>query len=47
MSMKESSTETFAQMSELESRGLLLPERLISWVTGMDMDAAKEEVREA
>lgn len=47
MSMKESSTETFTQMSELESRGLLLPERLVSWVTGMDMDAAKEEVQEA
>lgn len=47
MSMKESSTETFNQMSELESRGLLLPERLVSWVTGMDMDAAKEEVEEA
>lgn len=47
MSMKESSTETFGQMSELESRGLILPERLVSWVTGMDMDAAKDEVQEA
>lgn len=47
MSMKESSMETFGQMSELEARGLILPERLVSWVTGMDMDAAKDEVQEA
>lgn len=44
MSMMESSTETFNQLSELESRGLILPERLVSWVTGMDLDAAKKEV---
>ena len=46
-SMTESSTETFSQMSELESRGLLLPERLVAWTTGMDMGAAEEEVRAA
>lgn len=44
MSMMESTTETFAQLSELESRGLLLPERLVSWTTGMSMEKAKEEV---
>lgn len=44
MSMMESTTETFAQLSELESRGLLLPERLVSWTTGMSMEEAKEEV---
>ena len=47
MSMMESSTETFAQLSELESRGLLLPERLVAWVTGMSLDEAKTEVEEA
>lgn len=47
MSMMESSTETFNQLSELESRGLILPERLVSWVTGMDLDAAKQEVEAA
>lgn len=47
MSMTESSSETFNQMSELESRGLLLPERLVSWVTGMDIATAKDEVQEA
>lgn len=44
MSMMEASTETFTQLSELESRGLILPERLVSWVTGMNMDEAKIEV---
>lgn len=47
MSMMEASTETFSQLSELESRGLILPERLVSWVTGMDLDAAKKEVEAA
>lgn len=47
MSMMESTTETFAQLSELESRGLLLPERLVSWTTGMSMEEAKEEVEAA
>lgn len=44
MSMMESSTETFSQLSELESRGLILPERLVSWVTGTSMEEAKAEV---
>ena len=44
MSMTESSTETFNQLSELESRGLILPERLVSWTTGMSMEEAKAEV---
>lgn len=44
MSMMESTTETFAQLSELESRGLLLPERLVSWATGMSMEEARKEV---
>ena len=44
MSMMEASTETFNQLSELESRGLILPERLVSWATGMSMEEAKAEV---
>jgi hypothetical protein len=47
MSMMEASTETFNQLSELESRGLILPERLVSWTTGMNMDEAKKEVEAA
>lgn len=47
MSMLESSTETFSQLSELESRGLILPERLVSWVTGQSMEEAKAEVEAA
>lgn len=47
MSMTESSTETFNQYSELESRGLLLPERLVAWTTGMSLEEAKTEVEEA
>ena len=46
-SMMESSTETFTQLSELESRGLLLPERLVSFVTGMSIEDAKTEVEAA
>ena len=46
-SMMESSTETFNQLSELESRGLILPERLVSWTTGMSLEDAKKEVAEA
>lgn len=46
-SMMESSTETFNQFSELESRGLILPERLVSWATGMSLEEAKEEVAAA
>ena len=44
MSMMESSTETFVQMSELESRGLILPERLNAWVTGQSEEAAQKEI---
>lgn len=47
MSMTESSTETFNQYSEMESRGLITPERLVSWATGMTMEEAKEEVAAA
>ena len=47
LSMLESSTETFNQLSELESRGLILPERLVSWVTGQTMEEAKQEVEAA
>lgn len=47
MSMTESSTETFNQLSELESRGLILPERLVSWTTGQSMEEAKDEVAAA
>lgn len=47
MSMAESSTETFNQYSELESRGLILPERLVSWATGMNLEEAKAEVAAA
>ncbi len=47
MSMTEASTETFNQLSELESRGLILPERLVSWTTGMTMEEAKLEVEAA
>lgn len=43
-SMMESSTETFSQLSELESRGLILPERLVAWTTGMKIEDAKAEV---
>lgn len=46
-SMMESSTETFNQLSELESRGLILPERLVSWTTGQSMEDAKNEVAAA
>lgn len=47
MSMMEASTETFNQLSELESRGLILPERLVSWATGMNIEDAKAEVAAA
>lgn len=46
-SMMESSTETFNQLSELESRGLILPERLVSWTTGQSLEEAKAEVEAA
>ena len=47
MSMVEASTETFNQLSELESRGLILPERLVAWTTGMNIEEAKAEVEAA
>ena len=47
MSITEASTETFTQLSELESRGLILPERLVSWTTGMSIEEAKSEVAAA
>lgn len=46
-SMMESSTESFNHLSELESRGLILPERLVAWTTGMSLEEAKKEVEEA
>lgn len=47
MSLLESSTETFNQLSELESRNLILPERLVSWATGLTVDEARDEVEAA
>lgn len=47
MTMLEASGETFNQLSELESRGMILPERLVSWVTGMTIEDAKVEVEAA
>lgn len=46
-SMMESSMETFTQLSELESRGLILSERLVSFVTGMNLEESKAEVAAA
>lgn len=40
MSLVESSSETFDQLSELESRGLISGARLNSWVTGQSMEDA-------
>lgn len=47
MSMMEASQETFNQLSEMETRGLILPERLVAWVTGMSLEEAKAEVNAA
>lgn len=44
MSMVESSAETFSQLSELESRGLISGARLNSWVTGQSMEDAQAEI---
>ena len=44
MSLVESSSETFEQLSELESRGLISGARLNSWVTGQSMDDAQAEI---
>ena len=47
LSMLESSSETFSQLSELESRGLILSERLTAWVTGQTQEEALKEIKEA
>ena len=47
MSLLESSQQTFQQMSELQSRGLLTGERLTQWVMGGTMDEARQEVEAA
>ena len=44
MSLAESSRETFEQLSELESRGIISSERLNSWVTGQSVADAREEI---
>jgi len=43
----ESTTETFNQLSELESRGLIRSARLVSWVTGLSLEEAQREIDEA
>lgn len=44
MSLVESSEQTFSQLSELESRGLISGARLNSWVTGQTMEEAQSEI---
>ena len=44
MSLVESSSETFDQLSELESRGLISGARLNSWVTGQTIEEAQAEI---
>lgn len=44
MSLVESSAETFNQLSELESRGLISGARLNSWATGQSMEEAQAEI---
>lgn len=46
MSMLESSSETFNQLSEIESRGLIKGARLASWVTGDSIEDAQAEIDE-
>lgn len=46
-SLLESTEETFMQLAELESRGLVLPERLNTYVTGQTEEAAAQEVAAA
>lgn len=46
ISMLESSSETFSQLSELESRGLIKGARLSSWVTGDSLVDAQKEIDE-
>ena len=47
MSLYESSSETFSQMSELQSRGGLSKAELRQWVTGGTLEAAQAAVEEA
>ncbi len=44
MSLLESTSETFTQLSELQSRGLITKGRLVSWVLGIGMQEAQDEV---
>ena len=44
MSLTESSAETFDQLAELESRGLISGARLNAWVTGQGMEEAQAEI---
>ena len=44
MTLLESSSETFDQLSELESRGLISGARLNSWVTGQTIEEAQAEI---
>lgn len=44
MSLVESTEETFSQLSELESRGLISGARLNSFVTGQTMEDAQAEI---
>lgn len=46
MSSLESTAETFNQLSELESRGLIKGARLASWVTGDSLEDAQTEIDE-
>lgn len=46
-SLLESSEQTFMQLAELETRGLVSPERLNMFVTGQDEKKAKKEVTAA
>lgn len=47
LSAQESTSETFGQLSELESRNLITGARLVSWVTGDSIDDAQAEIDEA
>ena len=46
-SLIESTTETWQQMTELHSRGLITDERLNMWVTGQDEEQATDEIAKA
>lgn len=43
-SLIESTTETFSQYSELQSRGLITGARLVAYATGMSMEESQAEV---